>query len=571
MNKDSNIPPIPPETISTPKDAVIRSMKISENYKDKALDLIKSLVSGNKFNPEKVELKAFEGEVLHFQAENMLNIVSKKSQRQVGGKVSGAVKVDNEIAAHEAMDKAYLALDDDKDMERQIRDVILNRPDKGFAVDNIVIPLNFWKKEFVVTVPCPGCKATGKVTCLPCGGKGISPCPRCHGTTYISCTHCNGAQMVRGPNGQNMQCPICHGRGKTTCNLCGQSGQIQCKTCGRRGTTPCPNCQGNAWSSTIYTIELQIRTKFDYPKNKLPDKVVALIGKYGDKISEDATINIAQNSSSVVNIDDQEKTRQQEIADKRKDIRIPVLYEVILPYGHIEYDIGGKSYYTFLFGKKAKLTHVSPFIDDLIKNGIRKLQDAAENRGDVHENLKMAGEYRTVKEGIIFTASSSFKKAKAKLKKANSLGLSDSAINEIITYSDKAFKNITKKPRIIGLGISAIINLVLLGLYFLTPLRNNIISNISNSELHIIIDVAMFLGFIYIGVMVIQITAESAIKKTMIMLIPSGIKTAPPKLGNIKYWNIGACFIIFFAIIESTRYIDSISSPDWYLRLLNLI
>ncbi len=571
MTYDSNIPPSPSEIPKAPKDTAIQSMKISEDYKDQALELIKSLVKGNKFDPEKVILKAFEGEILHFQAENMLNVISKKSNRQVPGKVSGAIKVDNEIAADDAMNRAYLTLADDKDMERQIRNIILNRPDKGFAIDNVVIPVNFWKKEYVVTEPCHGCRATGSVTCLPCSGKGISPCSRCHGTAYISCSHCNGAQMVAGPNGQNIQCPICHGRGKTGCNLCGQSGRIQCRTCGSKGTTACPNCQGNAWNSVIHTIELQIRTQFDYPRKRLPEKVVALIEQYGDKISEYATIKIAQDNVSVVNPDDEEKARQQEIADKRKNIRIPVLYEVILPYGHIEYDIDGKSYYTFLFGNKATLTHVSPFIDDLIKNGIRKLKDAAENRGDVHENLKMAGEYRTVKEGIVFVASNSLKKAKVKLKKANSLGLSNTAINEIISYSDRALKNITKKPRMIGLGISAAVNLLLLGVYFLTPLRENIIGNISNNNLHALIDIVMFLGFMYIGIMAIQITAESAIKKTMAMLLPGGIKTAPPKLGNSAYWNIATCVAIFFSIIELTRHLNFAKTPEWYLSLINMI
>ena len=571
VTNDSNIPPIPQEATNVPKDTAIESMKISEDYKDQALELIKSLVSGNKSDPEKVELKAFEGEILHFQAENMLNVITNKSNRQVPGQISGAVKVDNEVAANEAMNKAYLTLADDKDMEKQIRDVILNRPDKGFAVDNVVIPLTFWKKEFVVTEPCQGCKATGSVTCLPCSGKGLSTCPRCHGTALVSCTQCNGAQMVAGPNGQNIQCPICHGRGKTGCNLCGQSGRIQCKTCGSQGTTTCPSCQGNAWGSVIHTVELQIRTEFDYPKNKLPEKVVALIEKYGEKINEFATINIAQDKVSVVNLDDEEKAKQQEIADKRNDLRIAVLYEVILPYGHIEYDIDGKSYYTFLFGNKATLTHVSPFLDDLIKNGIRKLQDAAENRGDVHENLKMAGEYRTVKEGIIFAASNSLKKAKAKLKKANSLGLSNNAMNEIISYSDRSLKNITKKPRMIGLGISALLNFALLGIYFLTPLRDNIVGNIDNSGLRAIIDAVMFLGFMYIGVMAIQITAESAIKKTMAMLLPGGIKTSTPRLGNIAYWNILACISVFFIVIELSRHLSFANSPEWYLSLLAMI
>lgn len=570
MTDDTEIPPIPPPDggVEQPLDTVIERMKISEDYKEQALEQIKSLVKGNQCDPQSVKLIEFEGEILHFQAETMLNIMSKLTNKRVPGRVQGAVKVDSEIAAKDAMNKAYLTLADDKDMEKQIRDAVLNRPDKGFAV-NEVIALPFWKKDFVVLEPCQTCKTTGNVTCLPCGGKGISPCPRCSGSSMTHCSHCNGSQMVTGPNGQRIQCPICHGRGKVGCNGCNQSGRIQCKTCRSRGTTTCPNCQGNAWSSVIHTVEIETRTEFDYPRDKLPEKVAAMIERYGDKIKEYAEINIAEDQESVVNIEDEEKARQQEIADKRKDIRFPILYEVILPYGHIEYDINGKSYYTFLFGNQAALEHVSPFIDDLIKNGVRKLHDAAEMRGDVHENLKMAGEYRTVKEGIVFTAAHSLKKAKAKLKQANTLGLSNTAIDEIITLSDRALKNITKKPRWIGLGFSAVLNAAFLGAYFLTPIRGMLTEHIANKNLHGIIDGVVFLAFMYIGVMVIQFAAESAVKKTMAMLLPGGIKTAPPKLGQVAYWNAGICLAIFGGILMLAPQIGA-DTPLWFARLIGM-
>ena len=572
MTDETEIPPIPPMEEEPPQslDTAIETMKISEDYKEQALEHIKSLVKGNQCDPESVTLEEFEGEILHFQAENMLNIITKMSNKRVPGLVQGATKVDNEIAAKEAMTKAYLTLADDKNMEKQIRDVILNRPDKGFALDNEVIALPFWKKEFVVPEPCQTCKTTGNVTCLPCSGKGITPCPQCQGSAMSHCTHCNGAQMINGPNGQRIQCPICHGRGKIGCNGCGQSGRIQCKTCRSRGTTVCPNCQGNAWSSVIHTVEIQVRTQFDYPRDKLPEKVVALIERYDNKIKEFAEIKIAEDQESVVNLDDEEKQRQQEVADKRKDIRFPILYEVILPYGHIEYAINGKSYYTFLFGNQASLEHVSPFIDDLIKNGVRKLHDAAELRGDVHENLKMAGEYRTVKEGIVFTASHSLKKARAKLKQANMLGLSDNALNEIILLSDRALKNITKKPRLMGLGFSALLNIALFGAYFLTPIRDKVVGHLPNANLQGLIDGIVFLVAMYIGVMIIQMTANSAIKKTMAMLLPGGIKTAPPKLGQIAYWNAVMCLAIFVGILFGAPYLG-VDSPKWLQQLMSMI
>ena len=269
------------ETPPQPQDTIIRRIEISQSYKDQALEQVKALVKGNKCDPNSIELKEFEGEVLHFQAENMLTLVKKVSHTKVPGRLETAIKVDNEIAANDAMTKAYLTLADDQNTERMIRDKLLKRDDKGFGVHDIFIPIPSLKKEFVVFEPCHTCKTTGSVTCLPCSGKGAMPCPRCKGTGMGHCTHCNGAQMINGPNNKKIQCPVCHGRGRTTCLGCNQSGRAQCKTCASRGATPCPNCQGNAWSSILYTLDIQVRTDFDYPKDKLPEKVTNLIDQYG--------------------------------------------------------------------------------------------------------------------------------------------------------------------------------------------------------------------------------------------------------------------------------------------------
>ncbi len=550
----------------TPQDTSIKSLDISDEYKEEALKQVKSMVKGNKFNPEDVNLEKFEGEILCFQAENMMTILKKLSHKEVAGRVTGPIVVDSDITAKEAINKAYLTLANDKDMERQIREVILNREDKGFALDNNVIPLPFWKREFVIFKPCQTCSATGNVKCLPCSGKGLEQCTRCHGSGMDHCSHCNGAQMIQGPNGNQIQCPMCHGQGRTSCNYCNQTGRIQCKTCRGKGITSCPNCQGNAWSSHIQILEIEARTAFDYPKEKLPEKVAAMIEKHGSKISKHANIEISQEEKSSVNADDEEKARLQAEADKKKDYCIPVIYEVYLPYAHIEYEINGNSYYTFIFGTQGKLIHVSPFLDDLTKEGIRKLSDAAELRGDVSNNLCQAAEYRTIKEGIFYGAKHSLGKAKKMLKQSNRVGLSDNAINNIIEYTDTALKNITKKPRNIGLGLSGVLYIAIFGAYFLSPLRQAIVSNIANQSIHIIFDISILLMSIYIGIITIKGVAHSAIKKVMSKI---GIKkSTAPKLGDKAYWNVGIGIIIFIIIVELSRNI-SLNPPFWYMNFFS--
>ena len=549
-------------------DIQVHKLTIDETYKQKAIDQVKTMVTGNNFNPEDVKLEKFEGEILHFQAENMLTILTKTSHKKVAGRAEGPIVVANEAAAKEAMTKAYLSLSKDRDLERKIRDFILKREDGGFAIDNNKIALPFWKKEFVFFEQCLTCNETGTVKCLPCAGKGIDQCPRCNGLGTRNCNHCNGARTVLGPNGGQVSCPTCNGMGETSCTSCNQSGRIKCKTCRSKGVTTCPSCQGKVWTSNIEILEIEARTAFDYPRDKLPEKVVAMIEKHGAKIREHADIKISQAEFSSVNLDDQEKAKRHADADKNKDYRIPIIYEVFLPYGHVEFNINDKSYYTFLFGTKGRLTHVSPFLDDLLKKGIRKLHDGANSRGDVTKNLKQAAKYRTIKEAITYTATHSLSKAKKMLKKTNKIGLSDASIKDMIIQSDIALKNITRKPRNIGLALAGLFSLASFSAYFILPVRSALTSYLPNQNLHIICDIAALLAITYIGIIIIQATAHSSIKKAMKAL---GInKSAPPKLGDKLYWNIGICFIIFTVMLETSRQINA-NTPDWYIKLLSYI
>ena len=563
-----------------PLDAQIYELKVDPEYKDRAFETIKNQVKGNKYNPEDVKLEAFEGKVLRFSAHTLMTLVVKREKTIKPGRYESAKKVESEEGANIEMDNAYKALDKKADLERSTREILLNRKDKGFGVqiNNTYIQLPALRKEFVIFEACKTCKANGTVPCLPCNGNGRVTCTRCKGTRRVKCTHCQGARMVAVPGDatRKQQCPVCHGQGYSGCPMCKQTGYIPCKTCASRGVTQCPNCQGTAWNSHVFTQDIQAKTNFYYSKEKLPEKVAVSMEERSTSLTEHAIIRIITDNANLA----QWKEIQAQLPDpnnpfnnamKEGDICYPILYDVTLPYGHIEYTINNKSYYTFLFGQKAVLDHVSPFLDDLIANGLRKLKDAAELRGDVHANLKAAGEYRTIKEGIIFTATASLKKARVKLKSANPLGLSDGALKEIIILSDRALKNITKKPRIIGTIIAGLAYLALFSGYFLTPVRSTLLSNIPNTALHSLADAVILGAAAYIGMIGIQSGAQNALKKTMNMLLPSKIKTAPPKLGKIIYWNAATTCAAFLAIVEASRHVASTAPPEWYTAIMSAL
>lgn len=205
----------------------IRKLRIDEHFKDDALGTIKRLVTGNGLDPEKVSLVRFEGEVLRFQAETILQISTKISKITKGGRVKGPVQVAGETQAKEAIHKEYVKLAGDRDMRRKIREVVTGRPDRGFGQDGIVIPLPFWRKEFVIFEECKTCRAKGTVACQRCAGKGYEPCTLCHGSGMATCVQCLGGQQIVGPNGQKSRarpvtaaggCPAASARKRAACS-----------------------------------------------------------------------------------------------------------------------------------------------------------------------------------------------------------------------------------------------------------------------------------------------------------------------------------------------------------------
>ncbi len=541
----------------------IQKFEVGPEYKDAALKQIKEIVRGNNCKDEQVKLEAFEGQIVKFTAQTVLKVNTKMSRKVVPGKLSGPVKVESDQDAQNAATKAYKALFNDTDSRRKIRDSLLSRKDKGFSVDGEVVELPFWKKDFVVFQPCHGCKTTGSVKCLPCAGKGMERCPRCGGSGMGHCSHCHGAQMVQGQNNQKVQCPTCHGRGRTSCTSCNQSGVVRCKVCRSTGTTVCPNCNGNAWTSVVHSAGLEARTSFTYPREDLPQKVVQLLDEKGAEIDQDATIEIVQ--ESVHNKPDEDEEDEQKSSPDY--LEVPIKYNVTLPYGHVEYEIKGKSYYTFLFGKNNRLTHVSPFLDDLLKNGLRKLKDAAEERGDVADNLRQAAEYRTLKSVVFLAAKHSAGKAKAILRKNYPIGISEQVIQESVNYADTALKCVTKQPRLIGLGMALAFNLCVFALYVLSPLRALIVGNIGNSSLHPILDFSIVFGLAFIGVVGIQAFAQSELNSVFDKIMPDVKKGRPSaKMGQIGLWCYGGSILCFIVLLEVARHLG-MGSVAWYNAL----
>lgn len=561
-----------PDHIEPSIHTQIHKLDIDPAYQEKALERVINIIKGNKFDIEKVKLANFEGEIIQFPATTTLKITTKQSHKKMPGRIQGPTAVENQQGLKVALAKEYAKMESDPDLIRQITDAAISREDKCFAQQNLVIQLPFWKKDFVWFEGCESCRATGKTKCQRCGGKGVDACGRCSGTGTCACSQCRGAQMIQGPQGGKVQCPTCHGRGRMGCVLCSQTGRVNCPICRTKGFTQCPVCKGHGWSSNIEIVEIEARADFTYPKEELPDKIVALIEEYGAKIDGHAKITIVHLPDDPESLKEREEKKTEE--QKRKDqlesktFMVEINYEVLLPHGHVEYDIGGESYYAFMFGYKGEVVHSSPFLEEIIRNGIRKLDDALDGRGDIAENLRMAAEYRTLRDVILCAARLPLVKAIAVIKERNSIGIKDETINDLVLKADKAIKKITNKPRVYGMLAGSAAAAGLFALYFLGPLHALVEQKAKNPALTGLADFACLGVGIYLTVLFMQKFAAGAVRKAMTGIIkPENARKMTPKLGSKGLLAFVVVAALFLGIIETSRHTGA-NTPLWYKSVI---
>ncbi len=504
-------------------------MPDSIDYKEKALEKIRQAVKGNRFDPAKITIDNFDGGIVKFTAKTQLEIRTKISEKTVPGRQGGAQVVDSGVALKAAVDQDIQNLMSSNDTAQKIKALVLGRDDKGFALDGVDIPIDFWKKDFVYYEGCGTCKTQGRLQCQRCHGLGHESCPQCHKKGVIPCTQCRGSQEIQGPNGQQ-QCPQCQGQGDISCSLCQQRGEVQCRICKTKGETTCTACNGAGWNSHITMAEIEVHTNFDYERGAVPDKAAKLIEKLGPKLSGHAGIEVLEQA---------QEAQEKEIA---------IHYQVALPCGPISFLVGDEKAEGFLFGNQMKLTSVSPFLEPILAKGMQKLQDAANGRGSVAGNLQAAAKYRTLRQAILAAARYKLNKAAKALQSGSPVGLSKAKINELVQNADKALKNITAKPRqqglIGGLGLSALIY----GAWFFA-LRASILASVANEAAHMAVDLMVFAAGAGLVIFVIQLVSAKALRTALKGIVPPGKEKAfTPKTGKTGlYASIGA-FVIFAAL-----------------------
>lgn len=528
----------------------VEQSAISPEAIDHAMERIREAVKGNGYDHEKIHVDHIEGVELLFTGKNKLSLKTSSSEKILPGKHSVGSVVENKQALENAISETSFNIK--QESLQKIRALITQRADKGFGLDDEYIDIPFLTKDYTYVEPCQKCSGSGSLQCMNCSGSGSTVCGECHGSTIVTCPTCHGSNVIMGANGQSQQCPRCSGQGSIGCVTCSQKGHIDCHKCKRSGHITCDNCKGHGHISYIHRIEVKAHTRFTYDTQDVPEDICKQIDQLGSKIEQYAKIEID-------NIDESKKA-------ENKDF-LSIIYNVKLPYGHLEFKTGKSKNYALLFGYHYKLTYVSSFIDPLIKEGLRSLKNAGESRGSTKLNLEKAAQYRCIHEGIIACLSHSKKKSAQKILASTPLGLSKQSIKQIVIYADRAIKAITLKPRQKGFLLSLLLMSVFFALYFLLPLRNLMVLVLPQESLQILFDLSLIGVFSYINFAVIRSVSALSMSHILKNLLTERKKhSIKIKTGVFGGLGILACSLLFLFFLELARQIGNFA-PSWYTQI----
>jgi hypothetical protein len=524
--------------------------EIDPAYGEAALERMRAAVKGNGVKTDAVKLKKFEGAMLEFIATTQLQLRSRIHEKIVAGKVTGPEKVAGAQGVRDAVEKDLSRITHSIDVPLRIKDVVLERPDKGIGVQNEIIKLPFLYHDFVYHDPCPTCRGQGEIKCQRCHAKGYEICPRCNGQGHETCSQCRGAKQIAEPRGGVRPCYRCNGHGRTPCSYCNQTRRVQCPLCKKKGANPCKLCNGHAWNSHVATVEIDAAAFFDYERHALPEKIVATIDTLGRELPLHSIV-----APIIVE-------RQQQVKG-----RIVLPHLIRAPYGDIVFTIRGEEVPGFLFGTQGLMTDMPFFLEKLIAPGTATLEKAARGQGDVGKNLHLAARYKTIRQAVLAAARFPERKAVKVLLKATPMGLGETAAQKLVADAHQALAYISRKPLRNGFIAGMVLSAILYGAYFYGPLRTLALNEVPRAMFHPGIDFLCFVVGAGIAFIVMKQVVVSSLRKALKGFVPQGqSESFAAKEGNLGFILIGVCAVIFMALIESTMHTGGIV-PAWYAQL----
>jgi len=518
----------------------------------KAVEKLQAVIRGNGLKPEDVKLKHFEGEIISFEAFGVFKIEPSVSEKRVPGKEQGEL-ASTYTDAQQRIKAALQRIIKDREVRKYKTDLLKKREDLGFGVDNLIVHLERLNKKFVLHEPCSPCHATGKILCRNCQGKRQIPCTACRGQRQVICPACRGTHYINGPKGRQ-QCLRCHARGRVMCKMCKQTGFMQCPKCKTSGKMRCSACSATGWNSRIFHVGVKAKGKFIYNRDILPKEMPPLIDELGPAI-------VLEDHGQVRLIEEPRRDEELDKLSPPDELVIP--YLVRLAWGDIGFLLGEEEVRGKLFGFTPLLAHLPPVLEKIMRDGLNSLSQASQGKGNVAQHIGKAIRFRAIGETFLAALPHLPGRAMEMMAKRYPYGFGDQTIPNMVVQANLALKHLTRKPRLQGLGIGAVMSGGLFAAYFIGPLREIILSRLASLP-EFVADVGMvLLGGAAITVS-IHLTTAQVLQKTLGALVQktkNNIKLAP-KPAESLFWGYPAAILLFVAVMQLSIMRGG-EPPDW--------
>lgn len=538
---------------------------VPDEVLEKAVKQVQAVVKGNGLRGLQVALADFEGAVIKFEAYEVFHMDPQISEKRVSGKQNGEV-AGSVIDMRNRMQAVLSKVTENPDVKKFTIEMLRKRLDLGFALIGQSIALSNYNKNYVVHELCTSCGGRKYMLCGVCHGDGRAKCYRCKGAMQTDCPMCHGARTIAAGSGRKT-CTKCNGNGKVGCTLCHGKGVTKCKNCKGDGRLNCKSCNATGWHSVIGNLLVKAKCAFWYDKEALvagenAPELPPIIDALGPKM-------VTEKHADIVFIEEVERLKQLDQEVKADEYKIP--YRVRLPWGDISFRLKDKVVKGKLFGYNPALYHVDAFLEEPLIPGIHKLEEAGRTRGDAVQNIKDASRFRALGEALVLTARMGHGRAFEAYEKRYPFGLRTDTLHNILNSADAALKNVTRRPRQMGVVYGALLSLALLGGFYLTPVRAQLYAQIPNDHVRIALDVVMLATIMAANWLIIQASATKALHDAMAHLLPpEKRKKLAPKPGRAGYVGMGLAFALWLSMVPLCFVLGQ-SAPLWFDRLMSVI
>lgn len=438
------------------------------------------------------------------------------------------------------------SLADKESVQTAIKEHIKSLPMHGFGAEKIQFPLKTDKAIFTEHVTCGTCNGQGKRQCPTCHGSGQMQCPVCLGSGVMRCMTCMGSGYIT-VNGQQQPCPTCQSRGEVYCTRCNGQRVCPCTSCQARGFIMCGDCNAEGVNSIHAVIEPHAITHCDIFITDLDADPKNMVAKIGAAI-------LAKGGHLIPKVTKAPKEEEEDLAYyeipavKKPDNAVHYIADV--PWAVIDVIIQGQSTPISLVGSKGAVADSGKFMEPVVQKPFELIARAARSDGFISGLLKDACDYTVTRETLSAVARMKPKQAHAHLQKLYGLGFDKQTWPTVIKNTYQAIKNITKRPRYIGLAVGLLAAAAVYYQWFMGDTRA-MTEGLKNDYYRYGLDVLSLITMIAINFAMIKgiafFTFQSVMRDigiTTKKMPPMGKAGIYALLGNISLW--GAFFVMVF-------------------------